>query len=92
MSVLNDLARRSTTSAAFTHGQQLSDVIEGYDVTIVDGPTNDPLLQPTIAFSRYGTRKIQLQQCVWPDPQGIFPWQDGYSMSHAHQPTIAMLT
>lgn len=92
-SILDELARRTTTGGdPFDHGQRLSDVIDGYDAIIIEGPANGPLLQPTIALSRYHRRNIHLQQCVWPDPQGLFPWQDGYSTPNAHQPTIATLT
>ncbi|MBC9006800.1 DUF4262 domain-containing protein [Micromonospora aurantiaca (nom. illeg.)] len=90
-SLLNDLARRVyDTAERFTHGQRLSDVIAGYDAIIIDGPPTDELL-PGLAISRYGRDRIRLQQMVWPDQQGRFPWDDGYGFDPRTQPLIGWL-
>ncbi|MFF4940766.1 DUF4262 domain-containing protein [Micromonospora sp. NPDC000729] len=90
-SLLNDLARRVYDKAErFTHGQRLSDVIAGYDAIIIDGPPTDELL-PGLAISRYGRDQVRLQQMVWPDQQGRFPWDNGYHFDPRTQPLIGRL-
>ncbi|MEU4818254.1 DUF4262 domain-containing protein [Micromonospora aurantiaca] len=89
--LLNDLARRVyDTAERFTHGQRLSDVIAGYDAIIIDGPPTDELL-PGLAISRYGRDRVRLQQMVWPDQQGRFPWDNGYRFDPRTQPLIGRL-
>jgi hypothetical protein len=89
--LLNDLARRVYDKAErFTHGQRISDLIAGYDAIIIDGPPTDDLL-PSMAIARYGRHQIRLQQLVWPDQQGRFPWDSGYSIGPQAQPLIAQL-
>ncbi|MCT2280958.1 DUF4262 domain-containing protein [Micromonospora chalcea] len=90
-SLLNDLARQVYNKAErFTHGQRLNDLIAGYDAIIIDGPPTDELL-PGLAISRYGRDRIRLQQMVWPDQQGRFPWDDGYRFGPRTQPLIGRL-
>ncbi|XVV10915.1 DUF4262 domain-containing protein [Actinoplanes sp. CA-131856] len=87
-SLLNDLARRVyDRSERFAHGQHLTDVLVGYDAVIVDGPPNDDL-HPGVAFALYGDGKVRVQQLVWPDEHGRFPWQDGYGYPPHAQPLI----
>lgn len=90
-SFLNSLARRATANGAFQHGQRIGDLAEGLDMVIVDGPATG-LIQPTIALHYFGPDRVRLQQCVWPDPDGRFPWEPGYSMPPVMQPTIAAST
>jgi hypothetical protein len=76
--LLNYLARRVYDRAErFTHGQRIGDLLDGYDAVIVEGPATKAL-HPGAAFSRYGTDRVRLQQIVWPDPHGLFPWEPGY--------------
>lgn len=90
-SLLNDLARRVYDKAErFAHGQRISDLIAGYDAIIIDGPPTEELL-PAMAINRYGRDRIRLQQMVWPDQQGRFPWDDGYNFAPQAQPLIAQL-
>ena len=87
--LLNDLAGRLyDTAERFTHGQRISDLIAGYDTVIVEGPVTDELL-PGLAIARYGREQVRLQQVVWPDPQGRFPWEAGYDLERHAQTLIA---
>ncbi|WP_433458430.1 DUF4262 domain-containing protein [Micromonospora sp. CA-248212] len=89
--LLNDLARRVyDTAERFTHGQRVSDLIAGYDAIIIDGSPTDDLV-PGMAIVRYGRHQICLQQLVWPDQQGRFPWDSGYSLEPQAQPLIAQM-
>ncbi|MET8198023.1 DUF4262 domain-containing protein [Micromonospora taraxaci] len=89
--LLNDLARRVYDRAErFSHGQRVSDLIAGYDAIIIDGePTDD--LSPGMAIARYGRHQIRLQQLVWPDQHGRFPWDNGYNLEPQAQPLIAQM-
>jgi hypothetical protein len=88
-SLLNDLGRRVFDQAArFSHGERLGDVLVGYDAIIVDGSPNDDL-HPGIAFALYGRGKVRLQQLVWPDRRGRFPWESGYGYPPHAQSLIA---
>lgn len=88
-SLLNDLARRVHDRAErFTHGQLIRNFIASYDAIIVEGAPTDDLL-PGLAVARYGRARVRLQQMVWPDQQGLFPWDAGYDLAPSAQPLIA---
>lgn len=85
--LLNDLAARVYDRAErFAHGQRISDLIAGYDAVVVDGALTDQL-HPGAAIARYG-QQVRVQQVVWPDPQGRFPWDAGYAYPSTAQPLI----
>ncbi len=86
--LLNDLAGRVfDTAARFTHGQRIADLLVGYDTVIVDGPGTEAL-HPGAALARYGADRVRLQQIVWPDRHGRFPWDTGYEYPPDVQPLI----
>jgi hypothetical protein len=86
--LLNDLARRVYDQAQrFTHGQRIPDLLVGYDTVIVTGPSTDDL-HPGAALARYGPDRVRLQQIVWPDKSGRFPWDAGYEYPAHLQPLI----
>ncbi|MEO3773969.1 DUF4262 domain-containing protein [Micromonospora sp. B9E7] len=90
-SLLNDLARLVYDKAErFAHGKRISDLIAGYDASIVEGPPTEELL-PAMAINRYGRDQIRLQQLVWPDQHGRFPWNNGYSFAPQAQPLIPQM-
>jgi hypothetical protein len=41
------------------------------------------------AFARYGKDQIRLQQVVWPDTVGRFPWEPSYAFAPHIQPLLA---
>jgi hypothetical protein len=85
--LLNDLAHRVLDSTArFSHGQRIADLLSGYDAVIVDGPATEPLY-PGTAYKRYGTDRVRLQQVVWPDPQDRYPWDAGYAHDRTSSPS-----
>jgi hypothetical protein len=87
-SLLNDLAGRVYDRAErFTAGQRISDLIKGYEAVIVEGPATEELY-PGAAYRRYGRERVTLQQVVWPDGGGRFPWHDNYGLSWQGQPTL----
>ncbi|PWU60465.1 hypothetical protein DLE60_10950 [Micromonospora globispora] len=77
--LLNDLASRVYDRVErFHHGQRIGDLIAGYDAVIVGGDAT-PELHPGTTYGHYGRDRVRLQQIVWPDPQGRFPWDSGYA-------------
>ncbi|MGI5214847.1 DUF4262 domain-containing protein [Plantactinospora sp. CA-290183] len=86
--LLNDLATRVwDRNERFTHGTRITDLIAGYDAIIVDGEATSIII-PRAANARYGADQVKLQQVVWPDPQGRFPWDLGYGYDQERQPLI----
>lgn len=87
--LLNDLASRVYDKAEhFRHGQRIADLIAGYDAVIIDGDPTEQL-HPGGAIVRYGRDRVRLQQVVWPDRHGHFPWDTAYAFPSAVQPLIA---
>lgn len=86
--LLNDLAKRVVKRAdRFTTGQRISDLLDGYDAVLVEGPAVGAL-RPAAAYVRYGEERVMLQQVVWPDVHGRFPWEPGCILSPQAQPLI----
>lgn len=86
--LLNDLARRVVERAErFTAAQRITDLLDGYDGVLVEGPATGPL-RPAAAHVRYGEARVCLLQVVWPDVHGRFPWEPGCTLSAAAQPLI----
>ncbi|MFI7208458.1 DUF4262 domain-containing protein [Micromonospora aurantiaca (nom. illeg.)] len=86
--LLNDLAARVYDRAErFSHGQRIGDLIAGYDAAIIDGEPTEQMC-PGAAIARYGQEQVRVQQIVWPDPDGRFPWDDGYAYPSEVQPVI----
>jgi hypothetical protein len=86
--LLNDLGQRVYDRAErFTHGQRLGDLLDGYDAVTIEGPATESL-HPGAAYARYGEDRVRLQQIVWPDPHGRFPWEPGYEYDADAQPVI----
>jgi hypothetical protein len=89
--LLNDLAGRVLHQAArFTDRQRISDLISGHDAVVIDGVATE-VLYPGAAFGRYGQDRVRLQQIVWPDREGRFPWQPGYGYPEYVQPLLRAL-
>ena len=86
--LLNDMAGRVFHGAGpVAHGTRVADLISGFDAIIVDGTATEQVVAGA-ALARYGADQVRLQQIVWPDPQGRFPWDTGYSFAADSQPLI----
>lgn len=85
--ILHDLATQATAGDPLRHAQSLPDLLENFEAIVIEGPATG-IVQPTVALRRYGNEAVRLQQIVWPDPHGAFPWQPGYTMPPIMQPTI----
>ena len=86
--LLNDLAQRVWYRAErFSHGSRIDDLIDGYDAVVVDAQPTGPIT-PEAAIARYGVDRVRLQQVVWSDQLGRFPWDPGYEFAADVQPLI----
>lgn len=84
---LNSMAERVLSRGQrFAHGQTVDDLVAERSVLIVAGPATDAL-HPGALYSHYGDA-FTLQQVVWPDPAGRFPWDDGYTLPDTVQPLL----
>ena len=84
---IDDLARRMLAGSAFEPGHREPEVVDGYDVTFLEviDPTCDWLAIANLIQSGY--RALQV---VWPDRDGRFPWEDGYSVPRDAQPLLGL--
>ena len=71
----------------YEHGQRITDLLAAHHVVIVDGPASVALF-PGAAVALYGRDRVRLQQVVWPDPRGHFPWELAYHLGPEVQPVI----
>lgn len=89
-SLLNDMGRRVfDRNERFVHGQRINDLIFGFDAVVVDGEPLDGM-PPGQAYAMYGRSRVKVQQIVWPDQGGRYPWDDGWSLDVDVQPTIGV--
>ena len=87
--LLNQMAGRvHHTAQQFADDQLISDLLTGYDAVIIDGDLTGQL-RPSVALARYDDTRVRLQQIVWPDVRGRFPWDPGYGYAQQRQPLIA---
>jgi hypothetical protein len=89
--LLNDLAIRVGAHAErFASGQRVGDLIRGYNAIIVeaDGTAASDLMPASVAYGLYGVDTVVLQQVVWPDAAGHYPWDSGYRYAATVQPVI----
>ncbi|MGC4808741.1 DUF4262 domain-containing protein [Micromonospora sp. DT233] len=86
--LLNDMAHRVYQRAQpLTADHRVEDLLLGYDAVIIEGQATEAL-HPGAAYARYGKDHVRLQQVVWPDKQGRFPWDDGYEYPAHVQPLL----
>lgn len=74
----------------FPAGHRDDRILKDFDVVIADGLGNEEL-HPGMACRMYGASKVRVQQVVWPDKSGQFPWELGYSLSPVRQPLLDQL-
>lgn len=90
------------TGLPFTHGQTVTGVAVGNPLVALNVPVpqriGDQLnahgaladtLYPGVAIARYGRSRLRLQQLVWPDRNGQFPWSAFYVIDSWVQPVLA---
>ncbi|MEV6932101.1 DUF4262 domain-containing protein [Dactylosporangium sp. NPDC051485] len=88
--LLNAMAERVLNDGPVAHGTRMHQLLAGYDAVIIDGRPTDEVT-PGAAIARYGADRVRLQQIVWPDQHGTFPWQQGCTLDPHSQPLTGTL-
>lgn len=81
--VLNAAGARMGEDGPLQDGQRLSGLIQNYDLAVVDAVHTHDL---AMARRFYGNDQVQAIQLVWPDQNGRYPWDEGYSIRPTTQP------
>jgi hypothetical protein len=81
--LVNQVASEVRTGSRFGERDISDEILEGYPVTfrVVSTEFYDEYLGQAIQYYR-GT-SFPAVQCFWPDEEGRFPWQPGYSYAIA---------
>ena len=88
-SVLNALARRARAGLRFQAGDDVGDLLEGFDVTLRRVPEEH--VAPHFGWARwfYEGRPFPALQLVYPTTTGIWPWApDAPEAFRWHQPVL----
>lgn len=86
--LLNDLARPvKDTGRRYEPGERVPEIIKGYDV-LVHGPIDPRQAQMNQALNLYGG--IDALQVLWPDKNGIFPGQSGFSLGELEELAVLL--
>ncbi|MEU8075995.1 DUF4262 domain-containing protein [Catellatospora citrea] len=77
-----------TGQRQLSHGQVLTDAIEGYDMRVVQAEPPIPArLLPGVAYAVFGAPNVRLQQLAWPDKLHRYPWDRNFDRALV-QPVI----
>lgn len=78
------------TNVGFAHGEKSDEFLVGFDVMFLDVPKAERGDYFNMARRYYRERGVKAwgtQQLVWPDEEGRWPWDDGFSYGDK-QPVI----
>lgn len=86
---LNTIAEQLIAGKAFTPGKPIENTFK--DAPVAVWPVSFATAQAwlTLAKDLTGDSWPALQVC-WPDQQGFFPWQEGYSLAAVEQPILGL--
>lgn len=82
--ILNTAASQARDSGEpFYHGQRLSHLgsllKNNVTLAVVEGLPSEEGVWPGMAYRFYDPFEVRLQQLVWPDDEGRFPWDEGFA-------------
>ena len=87
--IINGIGEQIKTGERFVDGTEYSDILRGYDCAFrnVDRKFYKDYLGCALGF--YEDGNFPVLQCVWPDKQSKFPWDDGFHETLAlRQPVL----
>lgn len=88
-SLLNGLgARAAYRPLPYGHGAAVADLLGGGLTAILIDGTENPDMRLGMANTRYGRVRVRVQQLIWPDINGRYPWQVDYAHTGARQPLL----
>jgi hypothetical protein len=82
--LINDIGAAIRNGERFVAGQQYGGIAAGFPLAFVEVDRRYYREYLGYAGWFYGGPDFPVLQCVWPDKQGVFPWQPGYD-SHFFQ-------
>jgi hypothetical protein len=77
--ILNNVGEQVKQGQRFEVGPLYDKIIEGYGVTFRPVPDVSAGEWFNVAHNYWGGYSFDALQLVWPDKEGRFPWQAGYS-------------
>lgn len=78
--VLNNIGDEVKTGGQrFEDGKQYPELLEGYDCAFVSVAPEHFEEYLGTAMWLYRQQPFAALQCVWPDKQGFYPWQDSFN-------------
>lgn len=77
--LLNNIGSEVKNGQRYIDGNESPDIIEGYNCTFrqIHRQNYHEFLGSAIGF--YQNEEFSALQCVWPDKQGLYPWQQGFN-------------
>ncbi len=88
--MLSEIADRAAAGTPVPTGKRVSDVATGLDIALLPIRPAEKLAHLRSARWFYGQDDFPAVQLVWPDTQGLFPWQDGFDARFANdQPDLS---
>lgn len=81
-SILNDLGERVRAGTVYRDGDTVTDVVVGFTIRLVTA-TDFTTFPPSMVEVFYPDRAVHALQVVFPDSQGRFWDEDGYTMGQA---------
>ncbi|MCP2014095.1 hypothetical protein L1280_001232 [Deinococcus sp. HSC-46F16] len=63
----------------FEDGQHYAELLEDLHCAFVEVAANHFMEYLGTALWLYGQQPFEALQCVWPDREGLYPWQDGFN-------------
>lgn len=85
--ILNDLGERVRGGEKFETGKPYDDILADYSCVFIEVANPDTAEEITQARNIYGP-DIAALQLVWPDQDGRFPGEEGYSVDPRTQPLL----
>ena len=76
--VINDIALMIKAGQRFLDGFVTDKLLQNFNCTFVTVPKQNYGSYTNVAKDYYQGFGFPLLQLIWPDPKGLFPWQEGY--------------
>lgn len=76
--LINNIGEQIRNGVRYIEGEESEHIVEGYAVAFRHVPKTS--YRQLVGYARwfYRSDDFPALQCIWPDPAGRFPWQEGY--------------
>lgn len=90
--IINSIGEAARSGSPLPVNQPVHQIIHGYPAFLKPASPAACMKYMTIALRHYEGDDFQALQCFWPDPEGRFPWDPGYSVRPEIQPDLSRYT